>query len=401
MKKIFSIKSFLVFFCLTLILFFANTIFVDKKLSMQNFLTNKNRSKKLTDDLRSLPRQKLYSKKMLIHLNNRSYSIAIDETATEDKMVTDSERLKSNISINDQCFEKLESLRQLDLNTLFVAKNLVVNDSNDETVLLNVKLPQLDKAVCAYTRDNYLLDAIDGYKNTCLGIASNQVSKKMAQRCQNAIFKIRYFATEILTSGVPFNEINDIKILTDKLFASFASGNLYNASEIAKRFLDFDPGYSPAHKAIIVSKFITIVSTKEIDKYMALKKEFQDIIEKSSEIDAIKRDKEIVEMNLLSTLLSPMDNEYKKKFFNEIVEKNSNSNEYFSAFGNYCLAAIEFKNKNTDGAIAFLKKAISIYSNDARFINTLELIQADQKNNLHKENLNPFQFTTGITILSN
>ncbi len=91
-------------------------------------------------------------------------------------------------------------------------------------------------------------------------VTDEKLKAGYAANCQLALFYYRAQITDYMTREQNPDDISDMKVLTDKLFANFMRSPK-DAAVIAKRMLDIDPDYYPAAQTLLFAHLIETADT--------------------------------------------------------------------------------------------------------------------------------------------
>lgn len=222
-------------------------------------------------------------------------------------------------------------------------------------------------------------------------ISEEKGKKVWAANCQLALFYYRAQITDYMTRDQNPQDISDMKVLTDKLFANFVT-NPKSATAMANRIMDIEPNYYPAAQTLL---FVHMMEAAEIAPGQPKHAVWQTVeadLERSRRIHPRDPQRAEIELYLLATRNeSP---EIVAAHAKRYAEVNPTSPS-----GSYYLAWSAYRSGKPNEGWQILNEANRKFPGDQRILGTLAGIKGNPKFYLSTDkSYSPFKANLTTTL---
>ncbi len=195
--------------------------------------------------------------------------------------------------------------------------------------------------------------------------------------CMIAIFNYRAQITHFLTKGIAIEDIDDPKILLDKMMAGMNGTDYKLNGKIAERLLEVEPTLIPAAEMIVLSRFMVAQTESKGNPADKKWEELEHSLAKLIDIGAISS-KQVTEWQLMISLSKNPDLEETKRYAEKIAMQYPDWSLplYYQAWAAY-------KSDDVSGARKLLESARKLDPSDPRPKEALEKIYKKDPSPFH------------------
>ncbi len=181
--------------------------------------------------------------------------------------------------------------------------------------------------------------------------------------CFSALYQYRAAITHFTTLGMDLGSIRDMRILVDKLMATFERDPKL-AAAIADRIVELEPDNYPAHKAGLIASLISDPQADGMQRRL-------DNLRRLETGDAAAQDE-------LEIFLGVMKDNDPEATFERASDLNDTNPK--SAVGPYFMAWAASKRGNRDESLAHVKECIKRDPKNPRYQKTYQALQQNTQN---------------------
>jgi tetratricopeptide (TPR) repeat protein len=260
----------------------------------------------------------------------------------------------SVIKISDECKKVWDELQAL---------------KGDDFKLM--KFPNL--AVCQHVPPQFA-PAMMNYMNACKNAIAGalNMTEKDKNDCRSAVYTYRATITDFYTRDQDIDQIGDLKILIDKLIASFGAGADLDTDRMlqaAERIHQLAPELFEPVKAMVVARFGPIFKGEKdpvrlADAFAAIEKAVQTAEEFNT------ADPDLWEAKFLARTRLLQDLDRGDQVINEMRQVKG-----LEGMSDYFQAGIEWRRGDTERAAALLERAIQRDPKNERYLESREKMQ--------------------------
>ncbi|MBF0364410.1 MAG: hypothetical protein HQK50_02500 [Oligoflexia bacterium] len=268
---------------------------------------------------------------------------------------------------SDECIEYLSQILEIDLN------NFSLSSVNDLTTIIEHSCQKLPHFISSIR--NEVIESCREF------FASEQVKREKERKCYNKIFLYRATISDHFSRKMSIEQVEDPKILIDRLFARTAAKDYQDARKVAQKLSFIYPYFYFPEKANAIFLMSDLLTRKRgnnhknkvkagIEELELSLERLQNIQEETETIDG-----EFEEMKLVSrSIFARFDLEVLEEEYKGYAEQYPNS-----SLGAYYLASVYHKMGKRDESIANIKIAIKLNPQEKRYHQTLQLLEKAQK----------------------
>lgn len=186
--------------------------------------------------------------------------------------------------------------------------------------------------------------------------------------CVIAIFNYRAQLTHLLTRNIPIEDIDDPKVLLDKMMAGMNGSDYHLNEKVAERLLEVEPTFVPAAEMIVLARFMIAQSEARGNPNDKKWEDLERSLQKLIEVGAITS-LQVTEWQLMMALSKNPDPEETKRYAERIASQYPDW-----SFPLYYQAWAVYNQQDAQGARKLLETARKIDPNDTRAKEAIEKI---------------------------
>ncbi len=263
-------------------------------------------------------------------------------------LLTNAVELAKSESFNPDCIAEIQSVAELDLNQ--VSANLVF---------------ELAKNSKCNSLPAYLTEAQKLFASTC-GV---ETSTNITEACAAALFLYRSLITNFATRDTDPKDINDPKILFEKIYAKLNQSEIDFASitPLTERYLELEPDSKEVQRIALLTRLFELESNSNAQKdNTALKTELEAIFDKYSD-QSTTSDPKVLELGIYLRTNGFTD---LQSLLNE-SQKIITTRPEFSDLGHYLRSSVLWRDGKKTEALEEVQKALALKPKDPRYLETL------------------------------
>jgi tetratricopeptide (TPR) repeat protein len=266
-------------------------------------------------------------------------------------LLTNAVELAKSESFNPDCIAEIQSVAELDLN--HVSANLVFE------LAKNSKCNNLPA---------YLTEAQKLFASTC-GVETNT---NITDACASALFLYRSLITNFATRDTDPKDINDPKILFEKIYAKLSQSEIdfESITPLTDRYLELEPDSKEVQRIALLAKLFELESNSNNQKDNALKTELEAIFDKYSD-QSTTSDPKVLELGIYLRTNGFTD---AQSLLNE-SQKIITTRPEFSDLGYYLRSSVLWRDGKKTEALEEVQKALALKPKDPRYLETFNKLK--------------------------
>lgn len=212
------------------------------------------------------------------------------------------------------------------------------------------------------------------YLNACKNVLNGGVDLPNREKndCRSAMYTYRATITDYLTRDQPIDQVSDLRVLIDKLIASFGAGDLDTDRmlEAAERIHHLAPELYEPLKAMVVARFGPIFKGEKdpvrlAEAFASIEKSVQEAEEFNS------ADPDLWEARFLARSRLGQDLDRADQVVSEMRQVKG-----LEGLSDYFQAGVEWRRGNAEVASQFLERAIKRDPENERYLDSREKMKA-------------------------